>query len=194
MPTVTIATPAIPTPVIPAAVVPAAAVLAAANVTRVMETTQRANARTIRKKEGNIPTVQNIRGKVTLEDLAGLSYEPICCHCLFASVSMCCSHANNAILCITILHAYMIFSNFRLTNARVVHQPPDGSCLFHALNYGIQGSGDIALRRYAHASTHPSALFISLLQMFTHARTDRQIAQFIRNNEDTKVSDNSFAV
>lgn len=56
--------------------------------------------------------------------------------------------------------------NFTLKHARVIHQPADGSCLFHALNYGIKGSSDVALRR--------------------------KIAQFIRNNADVKVSDNSF--
>mmetsp|Transcript_11948 Transcript_11948/g.42245 ORF Transcript_11948/g.42245 Transcript_11948/m.42245 type:complete len:526 (+) Transcript_11948:144-1721(+) len=48
--------------------------------------------------------------------------------------------------------------------ARVVAQPPDGSCLFHSLSYGLrEGSTPAALRR--------------------------EIATFIRNNPDLRISD-----
>ena len=57
------------------------------------------------------------------------------------------------------VHFFFFFSNFTLKHARVIHQPADGSCLFHALNYGIKGSSDIALRRQAYT--------ISLYQYFS---------------------------
>eukprot|EP00755_Sulcionema_specki_P030570 Sspe_Gene.94675::Locus_67023_Transcript_1_1_Confidence_1.000_Length_729::g.94675::m.94675 len=37
--------------------------------------------------------------------------------------------------------------NVVITNARVVRQPGDGSCLFHALSYGMNGPGATTLRR-----------------------------------------------
>ena len=48
--------------------------------------------------------------------------------------------------------------------ARVIPQPPDGSCLFHSLSYGLRdGRGATSLRR--------------------------EIMAFIRNNPDLKISD-----
>jgi len=53
--------------------------------------------------------------------------------------------------------------NFTLRRARVVRQPKDGNCLFHSLNYGINGSSARLLRK--------------------------NIAQFIRQNQKLTISD-----
>ena len=51
-----------------------------------------------------------------------------------------------------------------MRRARVIPQPPDGSCLFHSLSYGLRdGRGATSLRR--------------------------EIMAFIRNNPDLKISD-----
>mmetsp|Transcript_34294 Transcript_34294/g.110123 ORF Transcript_34294/g.110123 Transcript_34294/m.110123 type:complete len:364 (+) Transcript_34294:623-1714(+) len=49
------------------------------------------------------------------------------------------------------------------SKGRVVAQPPDGSCLFHSLSYGLRSSGAASLRR--------------------------EIASFIRQNPDLPISD-----
>jgi len=50
-----------------------------------------------------------------------------------------------------------------ISRGRVVPQPPDGSCLFHSLSYGLKGTGATALRR--------------------------EIAAFIRANPDLPICD-----
>jgi len=50
--------------------------------------------------------------------------------------------------------------NFVLSNARVVRQPGDGSCLFHSLSYGMGGRGAGSLRTEiaSYIRSHPNLL------------------------------------
>lgn len=91
------------------------------------------------------------------------------------------ARANNAVLLfITMLnvYSYMVCSNFTLKHARVVRQPADGSCLFHALNYGIKGSSDVALRRHAHTHRPPPLLPLADSHVFTRERAGKSRSLF----------------